>query len=128
MKKDSEDIYIVEFEEEKEKDSLLDDKEIRQISEDVTLKVLRIIGDKTNFGILNMLPSYPEVVQEKVGLSDYQYLKHIKQLKKYELIQEDNKTHEIQLTNSGKSFIELINYIIEATDSSIKMSLGLEEE
>lgn len=78
------------------------------LTEKLTLKVVRIGTDRTNFKILEMLPSNIEVIMKESNLTKVPVNVRVNNLEKAGLVDRFKGTGRVVLTDFGKYFIDTI--------------------
>lgn len=77
--------------------------------EKITLKIVQTGVDKTNFKILNILPSNIDTMMKEFNLTKVPVNNRINELEKVGLVRRWRGTGLVILTDLGKIFIETIN-------------------
>lgn len=93
------------------KKSAINDKDIDELIENVTLNVFYIGAKQTNFNILKILPTNVEQIMDETGLTKVPVNKHLNELEKYGLLRREKGTGKVyptELTGLFKSLIDEI--------------------
>lgn len=78
------------------------------LTEKLALKVVRIGTDKTNFKILDMLPSNIDTMMKELNLTKVPVNHRVNELEKTGLVDRFKGTGNVVLTDFGKFFIDTI--------------------
>ena len=87
---------------------MIDKKIYKDLSEKITLKIVQVGTDKTNFKILKTLPTSIESIMRETGLTKVPVNSRMNQLEKVGLAKRWRGTGRIVLTDLGEYFIDMI--------------------
>ena len=87
---------------------MIDKKIYKDLSEKITLKIVQVGTDKTNFQILNMLPTSTESIMIETGLTKVPVNIRMNQLERVGLAKRWRGTGRIVLTDLGECFMDMI--------------------
>ena len=89
-----------------------DDKKIYEklsLIDKVTLKIIQVGVNKTNFKILKMVPTDVDNIMKETGLSKVPVNVRLNELEKVGLITRFRGTGKISMTEFGKKFMKIIH-------------------
>ena len=95
----------------------MDNKEIKELIENITLNVFNTGTKQINFRILKALPTNVEQIMKETGLTKVPVNKHINELEKFGLLRREKGTGNVyptELTNLFKTLIEEIEKHVSA--------------
>lgn len=84
------------------------DEFYKGLSEKITLKMVQVGTDKTNFKILKMLPTSTESITRETGLTKVPVNSRMNQLERVGLAKRRRGTGRIVLTGLGECFMDMI--------------------
>ncbi|MCK4796881.1 MAG: hypothetical protein KAT05_05830 [Spirochaetes bacterium] len=99
-------------------------EEIKEIVEDITLKMFNIGADVTNFKILKMLPSDLQTVMKEVKLTKMPVNTRFNELENIGLLKRQKGTGKVTSTDMTSYFLGLINNIENKVEGEIKNQLS----
>lgn len=102
----------------------INDKEIEQIVENITLDMFNIGADNTNYKILKMLPTDLKTVMSEVNLTKMPVNTRVNQLERVGLVNRRKGTGKIMPTEMTNYFLDLIDTIKNKVEDSIKVQLS----
>jgi predicted transcriptional regulator len=100
----------------------VNNKEIEDLIENITLNVFNTGTKQTNFRIIRALPTNVEKIMSETGLTKVPVNKHLNDLEKYGLLRREKGTGNVyptELTSLMKSLIEEVEKHVSANVASI---------